>query len=131
MSSIQNTSLIFIVAYVLNLVWEKTHIQLYDVHLPYAQEWMLLLRVTFWDAVIITGVYLLIDTNRRATRYVLSVLLCIGVAIFIEQRAFAEGRWAYLPTMPLVSGMGLSPLIQLPLLAIVTYEIVRRVTKKA
>jgi hypothetical protein len=31
--------------------------------------------------------------------------------------------------MPIVLGMGLSPLIQLPLLAILTYEIVRKVAK--
>jgi hypothetical protein len=127
MKSVQRALLMFGVAYVLNLIWERTHVQLYDVHLPPLDTWSLLIRATFWDAVIITGVYLLIDTKDRRLRYVLSAVICLGVAIFIEQRAFAEGRWSYLPSMPLMFGMGLSPLVQLPLLAIVTYEIVRRI----
>lgn len=126
MKNIRRALLIFGVAYILNLIWERVHVQLYDVHLSVIDTWLLLLRATFWDAVIITGVYFLIDTKNKTLRYTLSAIICLGVAIFIEQRALAEGRWAYLPTMPLVFGMGLSPLIQLPLLAIVTYELVRK-----
>ncbi|MEK7499252.1 MAG: hypothetical protein AAB649_01460, partial [Patescibacteria group bacterium] len=80
-------------------------------------------RATFWDAVIITGIYVCIDTKYTKKRYVISAIICLIIAIFIEQRALMEGRWEYLPAMPIVAGMGLSPLVQLPLLCVATYEI--------
>lgn len=130
MKEIRNTLLIFAVAFVVNLIWENSHMPLYDISALNMEPWRICVRATFWDAVIITGVYLLVDTKDRNKRYVLSVILCVAVAIFIEHRAFVEGRWTYMPWMPTVLGIGLSPLIQLPLLAVVTYEISRRITER-
>lgn len=130
MESLRTISLVFGVSFLLNLVWENIHVSLYDIHMIPMDPYLICLRAAIWDAVIITGVYMLVDTKSRKTRYIFSVLACIAVAIFIEMRALAEGRWGYLPTMPLMMGIGISPLIQLPLLAILTYEIVRRIPKK-
>lgn len=128
MKELKNALLVFAVAFVLNFVWEKLHMRLYNIAAIPTEPWLILMRATFWDATMITSVYLFIDTSSRAKRNILSALICLGMAIFIEQRAMVEGRWEYLPTMPIVFGMGLSPLIQLPLLAVVTYEIVRKIT---
>lgn len=129
MKELKNALLIFAVAFVLNLVWEKSHMVLYDIAAIPMDPWWILLRATFWDAVMITGVYLFVDTPNKTKRYFLSAIVCVVMAVFIEQRAMAEGRWEYLPTMPIVLGMGLSPLIQLPLLALITFEIVRKMQK--
>lgn len=129
MQGARNITTIFIVAYVLNLIWEKSHMALYDIAAIPLDPWWILIRATFWDAVIISGVYVLVKTLDAKYRYLATVIICLWIAIFIEQRAMLEGRWEYLDTMPIVFGMGLSPLIQLPLLAIVTYEIVRRIEK--
>ena len=126
MKEVKNALLVFAVAFVLNLIWEKLHMRLYDIAAIPMDPIAILLRATFWDAVMITGVYLFLDTRSKTKRYILSAFICLGMAIFIEQRALVEGRWEYLSTMPIVLGMGLSPLIQLPLLEVATYEIVRK-----
>lgn len=129
MQEVRNVPIILIVAYVLNLIWEKSHMVLYNIAAIPMEPWWILVRATFWDAVIISGVYLLVYTKDTKKRYILSACICLCIAIFIEQRAMLEGRWEYLPSMPLVFGMGLSPLIQLPLLAILTYEMVEKIAK--
>lgn len=121
---------IFLVAFFLNLVWEKLQMPLYSVHASGWECWLLCLRASIWDAVLITGVYYLIDTPNRKTRYMLSSILLIFVAIFIEQRALSEGKWAYSVFMPTVFMVGLSPLVQLPLLAIAAYEMTQWYNKK-
>lgn len=118
---------IFIVAFVLNLIWEKLQMPLYVIDISGWDCWRLCIYASFWDAVIITGAYYVIDTPNRKTRYTLSTILCLLVAIFIEKRALAEGRWVYSASMPTILDIGLSPLIQLPLLAITTYEIVSKI----
>lgn len=117
---------IFIIAFVLNIAWEKLQMPLYAVDVSGWGCWMLCLRASVWDAVIITGVYYLVTAPDRKTRYVLSVILLLSIAIFIEHRALTEGRWAYSHLMPTIWSIGISPLMQLPLLAIATYEITRR-----
>ncbi len=118
---------IFVVALILNAVWELVQMPLYVVDVSGWECWMLCLRASVWDALIITGVYYLIDTPSRKNRYTLAVAACILIAIFIEYRALNEGRWAYSQLMPTLWGIGISPLIQLPLLALVTYEMTLRV----
>lgn len=117
---------IFIVALLLNAVWELVQMPLYMVDVSGWECWVLCLKASIWDALIITGVYYLIDTPHTSHRYLLAAVLCILVAIFIEQRALVEGRWAYSALMPTIGGIGITPLMQLPLLAIITYEVVRR-----
>lgn len=117
---------IFLVAFLLNIVWEKIQMPLYAVDVSVWECWMLCLKASIWDAFIIAGVYYFVDTPNQNQRYILSVILCLLIAIFIEQRALVEGRWTYSSRMPTIAGIGLSPLIQLPLLAIATYEILRR-----
>jgi hypothetical protein len=120
---------IFVGALILNAIWELVQMPLYVVDVSGWDCWILCLKASVWDAIIITGVYFLIDTPNRTTRYTLSGLLLILVAIFIEHRALVEGKWAYGESMPTLWGIGLSPLIQLPLLAIVTYELIRKLLK--
>lgn len=117
---------IFIVALLLSAVWELAQMPLYVVDVSGWECWILCLKASVWDALIITGAYYFVDTPNRRQRYILSAILCILIAVFIEQRALAEGRWAYSTLMPTIFGIGISPLIQLPLLAVITYEIVRR-----
>ena len=124
---LKRVAYIFIVAFALNLIWEKLQMPLYAVDVSGWDCWLLCIRASVWDAVIITGVYYLIDTPSRTHRYALASILLFCIAIFIEQRALTEGKWAYSALMPTLFGIGISPLIQLPLLAIATYETVLRI----
>lgn len=49
-----------------------------------------------------------------------------GAALGIERNALARGRWAYRPAMPTVGGVGLVPLVQLPLLGLTAARLARR-----
>jgi hypothetical protein len=108
-------AMLFGVAFALNLLWENLHAQLY---LNYQggriTEWILL-RATFWDALIITAVFL-------ATRYlrfnkIIFPLILFFVAVIMEMWALRTGRWAYAAAMPLLPFLhvGLSPAVQLAL----------------
>jgi hypothetical protein len=54
--------------------------------------------------------------DSRAFWLTLIGLLLLAAAV-IEAAALASGRWAYSPAMPTLGGVGLVPLMQLPLLA--------------
>jgi hypothetical protein len=49
-------------------------------------------------------------------QYALLALIGLGVAAFVEVKAQLLGRWEYTDAMPLVFGLGLSPLIQMTVL---------------
>jgi hypothetical protein len=85
MQETKKALLVFAVAFVLNFIWEKSHMVLYDIAAIPMAPWWILVRATFWDAVIITGVYIFFDTPQRAKRYILSVLICLGVAILLNK----------------------------------------------
>ena len=123
---IKRVAIIFAVGFVLNATWELLQMPLYIVDVSRWHYWALCLRAGVWDALIITGVYCLIDTSSKKTRYVVSTILCLFIAIFIEQRALGEGKWAYSTLMPRMGGIGILPLIQLPFLAVISYTIAER-----
>lgn len=124
---IKQAALIFLIAFVLNLIWEKLQMPLYSVDVSGWEYWLLCIRASIWDAVIITGVYYVVDAPSKKIKYIMSVIILLCVAIFIEQCALIEGRWAYSYLMPTIFGIGLVPLIQLPLLALATYETVKNI----
>lgn len=55
--------------------------------------------------------------RRQAFVPSLIVLLAL-IAIGIEAVALSTGRWSYVGAMPTLAGLGLAPLVQLPLLGV-------------
>ena len=81
-----------------------------------------LLLATFTDALIITGIFLIISLKNKNVKwmskpkkldFLLIILFGLAVAVFIELRALMIGRWVYKEIMPTIFGIGLSPLVQL------------------
>lgn len=120
---------LFAVAFLLNLIWEKLQMPLYVVDISGWDCWVLCIHASIWDAVLIVGVYYLIDTPVRKHRHAVSAIVLAFIAICIEQRALGQGKWAYSALMPTLFGIGISPLIQLPVLAIATYKLTQRVVE--
>lgn len=99
----------------------------------------LCLRAALWDASYLVALYLAIAVALN-DRFWLSqkglwhelVITIVGfvVAVLIEVEALRSGRWLYAPTMPLVRGLdvGISPVLQLAITALATFEIVRLIT---
>lgn len=121
---IKDLPLVFLISFGLNLVWELLQMGLY---VDMGSFPMCCIEATFWDAVIITTVYFLMSRANKIT----IVLLMFLIAAFIENRALEEGRWAYNSYMPLVFGLGLSPLLQLPVTSLITYFSVRFTNKRS
>ena len=105
---------IFGTALTLNLAWEHLHAPLYAGYQGGAITEFILLRASLGDAVIITGgalLFLYVPYFKKHRWLVWPLGLWVAVAI--ELFALYTGRWAYGPAMPLVFGIGLTPLVQL------------------
>lgn len=56
-------------------------------------------------------------------------VLGLSTAILFEQWALKSGTWTYTEQMPLILGMGLSPLLQLAILSIMSIYVVKFILK--
>ncbi len=109
------------VAFALNVVWELAQAPLYggDGGPPTG----IYIRAAVNDALLIAAAAaagVLAGRGWSPAFWPVLVLLLAGTAIFIELRALATGRWSYAEAMPTVATIGLSPLVQLPLLGAVS-----------
>lgn len=137
--------LVFSIALALNLTWEHIHFRLYDCSIDCTVNTLaflplpLLVKASLFDAFFITVLYSFIAALRQSLIWVrtwnlLDSILVTGIAMtfaaLIERNALATHKWAYSPAMPLIPilEVGLSPFIQLALLALATYTIVRKLT---
>jgi hypothetical protein len=107
-------------ALVTNLVWENAHSVFYNHLIP---GWRFL-RAAGGDVLLVAGgvglTWPLRRWGRRAHVVGATVLLTVA-AIVIETVALAEARWGYNELMPTVAGVGLSPLLQLPITGLVAW----------
>ena len=122
----------------LNIIWEFLHYQLY-IDLSGIPSTIHLLMASGADILIILCVFLINSYinkslswiyNPKAKDYLITIIICIIVAIFIELRALSIGRWAYTSSMPTILGIGLSPLLQLALTSILGLYLFRRLNKR-
>lgn len=117
------------VAFILNVLWEFAHARLYVPCPTIASCWPVLLRASAWDALFVTALDFFWLRERSAKNYLYVIVIALAAAIIIELHALAIGRWAYTSAMPIIPWLrvGLSPVLQLPITALVTYWIVRQV----
>ena len=110
-------SIVFVSALILNLVWEHFHSVLYVHYQGGEITSFLLTRAAFFDAFIITFFAYIF----RNIWYVVAVAFFFAVGL--EIWAIETSRWAYKEVMPVILGVGLTPAIQLPLLAYISIKI--------
>ncbi len=124
-----------LVAWALNVAWEFAQMPLYSAAANAPGHVWMCLRASFFDAGYIMLVYVVLAVFHRSMSWVrrITVVDATAVVVFglivasvIEWRALATGRWSYGPEMPLVWGVGLTPLVQLALLSLVTFSVVGR-----
>jgi hypothetical protein len=124
-SKMKNIFLAFIFAFVTNAVWENLHSFLYLHYKDGPITETILLRASFWDAVIIIlmiAPFIYFDSLKKRTWFI--AVIGVVVALIIEWHALGTGRWAYNSLMPIVPFLntGLTPTIQLGLLGYVAYK---------
>ncbi|HBV01582.1 MAG TPA: hypothetical protein DEF00_04340 [Candidatus Taylorbacteria bacterium] len=126
MKTLNRLLLIFIGAFVLNLIWEHLHSVLYASYKGEAVTNLILLRAALFDAAVISFLsypFLRSEALRRK-RWILYLALVI-FAVLLEKWALMTGRWAYTDAMPIIPflDVGLTPAIQLGLLGYVSKRV--------
>jgi hypothetical protein len=126
---VKTLGLLFILAFLLNLVWENLHSYLY-IHYQGAKiTEIILIRAAVFDAFVISVLALgVILTPHIRGKLWFAVVLGILFAISLERFALETNRWAYTSAMPIIPfiNTGLTPTIQLALTFLITYNIVEK-----
>lgn len=121
---------LWIASFFLNFFWESLHGLLFQDHPAMAavRYVPMMLEMAVYDAFAVSGVYLLVSLLNRAPVWrptlrniLLYEVLAVFTAAFTEHAAVRIlHQWAYLPSMPLVFGLGITPLVQLALTGLVS-----------
>lgn len=128
------------VTLLLHGIWEHAHIVLYtgyEVLQGALPVWMLATLGDLLYALVIIGSMSLakggIEWIRSASwgEYGAAVVLGFFIALMVEYKGLYLGRWEYLPSMPIVPffGVGLSPLLQMPLLTVLSLLITKKIVR--
>jgi len=124
---------IFFVAFFINLLYELLHSVLYTTCLQMSiKEYIpLVLKASTVDGLWISSFYLITyfifkNTNPLNSYYQIILFFIISILwdYFWEIYSTANKRWEYSENMPLVAGVGLTPLIQLFLTGILSFYII-------
>lgn len=117
--------LLAVTAFILHIVWERTHIVLYTGYEKMEGKLPVFVWATLGDVlytfVAIGLISFFTDTalwflDASTVNYVGLAVLGFFIAVFVEYKAMALGRWRYNTRMPLFMGLGVSPLLQMTVL---------------
>ena len=136
--------MILVISFFINLLWEVAHSLLYDWNaLPLQNSVQFyvpkILLASLGDVMYIFIILLLLSLFRRGFAwmnntikkdYISLAMWGILFAIFIEIKAQTLGLWSYNSYMPLIFGIGLTPLIQLAITSTLSLYIVNKVIMK-
>lgn len=126
-------------AFVLHAVWEWLHLPLYAGYEALGTGPGLVFMATLGDVAYTLGAVLLVALLKRKLLWISSAnaadyagLAIVGfvVALLVEYKALALHRWAYTAAMPIVFGVGLSPLLQMTILLPLSVGITAALAKK-
>ncbi|MDO8466611.1 MAG: hypothetical protein Q7S83_00530 [bacterium] len=124
---------IFVVAFLINVIWEFSHCWLYATIQKMKGEDIvkLLLKMSVKDGVWISIFYLItyaVFQNLNPWDNWMQVAIFAVIALmfaFIDEKiSVTMGRWEYGPKMPLVYGVGLTPLLELAVTGLLTFWVV-------
>lgn len=116
---------IFLLAFVLNAIWENIHSFLYNNYMGGQVTEYILLRASLFDAILITMILLpfVYMSSLRNKSWMIIVIGTI-VSILNEWYGLETGRWVYNELMPIIPIIktGITPTLQLGILGYVTYK---------
>jgi hypothetical protein len=113
---------LFVFGFLLNMVWEIWHSQLYTTCLK--QEWTknvrLLTIMSLKDAFFIVLFYLVTvllfgsyDIFSNSLQLVVFVFISLSFSFVDEKISIKKKRWEYAPAMPTIWGVGVTPLLEI------------------
>ena len=127
-----------VLSFFLNLLWENVQAPLYAGYRSFTQHFWLCFWATIGDIVIIFFLYLLMSLCRKDMFWIRKMQVSDGVVLVVvglvlgvanELLALAFGRWWYTAAMPLLPWyhVGLWPVLQLLLLPLLTFYLVKKI----
>lgn len=115
---------IFLVALVLNFLWENIHSHLYDNYKGGRITQFILFRASLFDALLISIIvspFIFLESTIQYNW----IIIVIGfiVAVFNEWYGLNTKRWKYKPSMPIIPilNVGITPAIQLAILGYASF----------
>ena len=123
-------------ALVFNLAWELAQLGFYDLSVTHTSVAYAVVHCTLGDGIITAVAYLIVVgvTRSRPWPYTkpwagmaVMLILTVGYTAFSEWRnVYLVHSWAYAPSMPLIAGIGASPLLQWIVVPVAILITVRR-----
>ncbi|MBL7057948.1 hypothetical protein ISS03_01300 [Patescibacteria group bacterium] len=128
-----------IISFILNLIWENAHAQLFNGYESFFQHFAPCLLATFGDVVFTILVYYIVITlkhdsnwikNINKNDYLILAIFGIIFALCIEYRALLWHRWTYTDAMPIIPyfKVGLTPILQMALLLPLSFYLTKKNT---
>lgn len=130
---------VFVISFLLNYVWETFHgAFLFEEHNFAASTYVPhLAYMAIKDTVIIMALYLLLSMlnkdlfwieNMNRKHVLENIIIGVVVAFIIEYRAvYVTHEWQYSEHMPVIFGIGMSPLVQLSITMLAAVWVTRRI----
>jgi hypothetical protein len=134
--------IVYALSFSLNLVWEMLQMPLFHGMDWSPTSWAFCTTVSLGDASFSATVYAVLAFKHQDATWVCvrdgrDVLLIIAAGLLTSVAGESLGRtlgwWSYSPLMPLIPGLrvGTAPLVQLAILTVVTFELLRVVKLRA
>jgi hypothetical protein len=108
---------LFFVAFFLNLLYELLHSVLYTTCLeaPLKKYVYLMLKAAIFDGIVIMIMYYATNLISHEGWLIAFLIASLLFAYLWEIYSLKVGKWRYAKTMPVILGVGVTPLLQLPL----------------
>ncbi len=113
---------LLVLVFLLNLIWEVLHSGLYVSKMLEENYWKTIILASLGDVLYVGLIFLVVGLWNRRIKwidnpkrgdYILVAVSGIIIAVFVELKGFALGKWSYTSAMPTIFGIGISPLLQL------------------
>lgn len=130
---------IFILSFLINLLWEVLHSQLYTtcLEMPLQDYIPLIISVSLKDAFFITLFYLITvaifknkNILKNSRQLILFTVLSLTFSFFDEKISLTMNRWEYAETMPTIFNVGITPLLEIAVTGILTFIYIFIIFKK-
>lgn len=124
---------IFIIAFLLNFVWEVWHSRLYRTihHMKFKNIVRLLTKMSIIDGIWIVLFYsitvLLFENINIFDNYLqltVFIILALLFSYIDEKVSINMGRWRYMKDMPCIDGVGITPLLELAVTGTIAFALV-------
>jgi len=133
MKTLNRLLIICMTALILNIIWEFSHYSLY-VDLSGIPAYPHLILASFTDMFIILGIVIIVSVINKELKwiektslknYFFVIVLGLVIAVIIEEINLNLGRWQYTSSMPVIFGIGLSPLVQIAVTGVLSIILTR------